>query len=108
MIETVSFSPQIANATFMPSNSLVTTPPGSPASAARESSLVDEQDPLPFVAFVSRKPQAHEGFGGGAGAAVLFAVFAHKKQHLAFAQGDEQQVGGAGLVSEHAQDQVPR
>jgi hypothetical protein len=60
------------------------------------------------MAFIRGKPQTHERFGGGAGTAILFAVFSHEQQHLAFAQGDEQQVGGAGLVSEHAQDQVPR
>jgi hypothetical protein len=29
------------------------------------------------MAFVAGKAEAHEGFGGGAGAAVLFALFAH-------------------------------
>jgi hypothetical protein len=61
-------SPQAANAVSMPSNSLAATPPGSRAPAASGSPLVDEQDPLAFVAFVAGKPQAHERFGGGAGA----------------------------------------
>ena len=59
----------------MPSNGLVTTPPGSPAPAATEIPL--RHRPLAFVAFVGGKPQAHEGFGGGAGAAISFALFAH-------------------------------
>jgi hypothetical protein len=58
----------------MPSNSLAARPPGSPAPAASESPLVEEQDPLAIVAFVARKTQAHEGFGGRTGAAVLFAL----------------------------------
>jgi hypothetical protein len=65
----------------MPSNSLAATPPGSPAPAASESPLVDEQDPLAFVAFAGRKPQAHERFGGGAGAAILFALLEHEQEH---------------------------
>jgi hypothetical protein len=43
--------------------------------------MVDEQDPLTLVAFVTRKAQAHEGFGGAAGAAILFALLAHEQQH---------------------------
>ena len=62
-------SPQTVNAVFMPSNSLAATPLGSRAPAASGSPLVDEQDPLALMAFVARKPQTHEGFGGGAGAA---------------------------------------
>jgi hypothetical protein len=42
---------------------------------------VDEQDPLTLVAFVTRKAQAHEGFGGGTGAAILLALLAHKQEH---------------------------
>jgi hypothetical protein len=61
----------------MPSNSLAATPPGSPAPAASGSPLVDEQDLLALVAFVAGKPQLHDGFGGGARAAVLFALFSH-------------------------------
>jgi hypothetical protein len=61
----------------MQSNNLAATPPGSAAPAASESPLVDEQDPLAFMAFIRGKPQIHERFGGGAGAAVLFALLAH-------------------------------
>ncbi len=45
----------------MPSNSLAVTPPGSRAAAASESPLVDEQDPLAFVAFVVGKPRHTNG-----------------------------------------------
>jgi hypothetical protein len=110
----------------MPSNSLVTTPPGSPARTATE--IPPRHRPLALVAFIGGKPQAHEGFGGGAGAAILLALFAHVaagfraavqehpgaaggvvdgalagggEEGFAFAQGDEQQVGGAGLLPEH-------
>lgn len=61
----------------MPSNRLAATPPGSPSPAASGSPLVVEQDPLAFMAFIARKPQTHEGFGGGGGAAILFALLAH-------------------------------
>jgi len=60
----------------MPSNSLAATPPGSPAPAASGSPLVDEQDPLAFVAFVTRKAEAHEGFGGGAALSVVDGALA--------------------------------
>ena len=66
---------QTANAAAKPSNSLAATPPGSPGPAATE--IPPRHRPLAFVAFVTRKAQAHEGFGGGAGAAILFALFAH-------------------------------
>jgi hypothetical protein len=72
---------QTANATAMPSNSLAATPPGSPAPAASGSPLVDEQDPLTLVAFVAGKAEAHERFGVGAGAAILFALLAHEQEH---------------------------
>ena len=65
----------------MPSSSLAATPPGSPAPAASESPLVDEQDSLALMAFVAGKPQAHERFGGGAGAAILFALLEHEQEH---------------------------
>jgi hypothetical protein len=68
-----------AAAAAMPSNSLATTPPGSPAPAASESPLVEEQDPLALVAFVGGKPQAHEGFRGGVGAAILLALLAYEQ-----------------------------
>ena len=56
------------------------------------------------MAFVAGKPQTHKRFGGGAGAAFLFAVFAHKQKHPGAAGGvvDIPLAGGAGLVSEHA------
>ena len=63
-----------AAAAAMPSNSLTTTPPGSPAPAASGSPLVDEQDLLALVAFAARKPQTAKRFGGGAGAAILLAL----------------------------------
>jgi len=65
-----------AAAAAMPSNSLATTPPGSPAPAASGSPLVDEQDPLALVAFAARKPQTAKRFGWGAGAAILLALLA--------------------------------
>ncbi len=82
----------------MPSSSLAATLPGSTASAASESPLVDEQDPLALVAFVGGKPETHERFGGGTGAAVLFALFAHKQQHPRAAGGvvDVALAGGGG------------
>ena len=49
-----------ANAAFLPSNS-----------------RQPRHRPRALVAFIGGKPQAHEGFGGAAGAAVLFALFAH-------------------------------
>lgn len=64
-----------------PTPSPAATPSGSAARAASESPMVDEQDPLTLVAFVTRKAQAHEGFGGAAGAAILFALLAHEQQH---------------------------
>jgi len=64
-----------------PTPSPAATPPGSPAPAASESPLVDEQDPLALVAFVAGKPQAHERLGGGAGAAILFALLEHEQEH---------------------------
>ena len=127
-------------------NSRAATPPGSPAPAATE--IPPRHRPLALVAFVDGKPQTRERFGGAAGAAILFALLAHKQQYpraprlvvdialagegcggggalafpveqrwaegqvavaggggeegFAFAQGDEQEVGGAGLVLEHA------
>jgi len=95
----------------MPSNSLATTPPGSPAPAASGSPLVDEQDPLTLVAFVGGTtwPQAsvaeplaqtHEQFGGGAGAAVLFAVFAHVA--AGFREAVEEHPGAARSVVDGA------
>ena len=73
-----------------PTQSPVTTPPGSPARAATE--IPPRHRPLAFVAFVARTtwPQAsvaeplakaHERFGEGAGATVLFALFAHEQEH---------------------------
>jgi len=37
--------------------------------------------PLALVAFVAGKAEVHERFGGGAGAAVLRALFAHEQEH---------------------------
>ena len=80
----------------MPSNSLAARPPGSPAPAA--GGLVE-------VALAG---------GGGGGGALAFPVEQRgaegqvavagggREEGFAFAQGDEQQVGGAGLVPEHA------
>jgi len=48
-------------------NSRAARLPGSPARAATEIAL--RHRALAFVAFVARKPQTQEGFGGGAGAA---------------------------------------
>jgi len=61
----------------MPSNSLAATPPGSPVPAASESPLWDKPDPLPLVALVGGKPQAHERLGDAA----LLALLPHKQQH---------------------------
>jgi hypothetical protein len=76
----------------MPSNSLAATLPGSAALAASESPLVDEQDSLALMTFIARltwpqasvaEPlaQAHKRLGGGAGAAILFALLEHEQEH---------------------------
>jgi hypothetical protein len=62
-----------------PTPSPAATPPGSPAPAATE--IPPRHRLLAFVAFIGGKPQAHERFGGGAGAAILFALFAHEQEH---------------------------
>ena len=86
--------PQTANAAAMPSNSLAATPLGSAAPAATE--IPPRYRPLTFVAFVARKPQTYEGFGGSAGAAVLFALFAHVA--AGFRVAVQQHPGAAGGV----------
>ena len=58
-----------------PTPSPLTTPPGSRAPAATE--IPPRHRALTLVAFVAGKPQTQEGFGGGAGAAILFALLAH-------------------------------
>jgi hypothetical protein len=80
------------------------TPPESGAPAASESPLWDEPDPLAFVAFVARKPQAHEVFCGAAWAAILLALRTHKQQHPRATGGvvDGALAGGRGVGAEHA------
>ena len=68
-----------ANAAFLPSNS-----------------RQPRHRPRALVAFIGGKPQAHEGFGGGAGAAVLFALFAHIA--AGFRAAVEEHPGAAGGV----------
>ena len=69
-------------------NSLTATPAGSPAPAAPE--IPPRHGPLALVAFLAGTtwPQAslaeplaeaHERFGGGAGAAILFALLAYEQ-----------------------------
>ena len=76
----------------MPSNSLAATLPGSTASAASESPLVDEQDPLALVAFVGGKPQTAKRFGGGGGGGGALAFPVEQRR----AEGDVAVAGGGG------------